>query len=214
MSTVLYDTRRAGAHIISESAGETGGMRSREVGVLTGATKFLNGTVLGQIVVGAAVAAANVGNTGNATISAVTTGQGAKAGVYKVEFTAATKFDVLDPDGFKIKSGATGVAYADDLGFTITVGATPMVAGDGFTITVGVGAKKYKKLDPAAGDGSQNAAAILFGDVDATAADQKAVLTVRESEVADFELVWPVGISDANKTAAIAALGKKGITVR
>ncbi|MEI9402311.1 head decoration protein [Mesorhizobium argentiipisi] len=214
MSTVLTEGRRIGAHIISESAGETGGMRSREVGVLTGNVKFLNGTVLGQVGVGAAVAAANGGNTGNATISAVTTGAGAKSGVYKVDFTAATKFDVTDPDGFKIKSGATGAAYADDLGFTITAGATPMVAGDGFTITVAAGTKKFKKLDPAAGDGSQNAAAILFGDVDATTADQKAVLTVRESEVSDFELVWPVGISDTNKAAAIAALGKKGIIVR
>lgn len=214
MSTVLYDTRRAGAHIISESAGETGGMRSRAVGVLASGVKYLNGTVLGQVVVGAAVAAANGGNTGNATISAVTTAEGAKPGVYKVEFTAATKFDVVDPEGFKVKSGQTGVAYADDLGFTITVGATPMVAGDGFTITVGAGTKKYKKLDPAAGDGSQDAAAILFGDVDATTADQKAVLTVRESEVADFELVWPVGISAPAKAAAIAALEAKGITVR
>ncbi|MER8394074.1 head decoration protein [Mesorhizobium sp. M1340] len=212
--TVFNDGRRPGAHIISEAAGATGGMRSREVGTITGAAKLLNGTVLGQVGVGAAVAAAKGGNTGNATISAVTTGPGAKAGVYSVEFTAATKFDVIDPDGFKIKSGATGAAYADDLGFTITVGATPMVAGDGFNITVAAGTKKYKALDPAGVDGSQNASAVLFGEVDATAGDKKGVVNVRETEVNGGELAWPDGISAPNKAAAIAALAAKGIIVR
>ncbi|RWC28157.1 MAG: head decoration protein [Mesorhizobium sp.] len=211
---VLNDGRRPGAHIISEAAGATGGMRSREVGVITGTAKLLNGTVLGQVAVGAAVAAAKGGNTGNATISAVTTGPGTKAGIYSVEFTAATKFDVIDPDGFKIKSGATGVAYADDLGFTITVGATPMVAGDGFNITVAAGTKKYKALDLAAADGSQNPSAILFGEVDATAGDKNGVVNVRETEANDDELVWPEGISAPAKAAAIAALAAKGIIVR
>lgn len=212
--TIFNEGRRPGAHLVSEAAGATGGMRSREVGVITGAAALLAGTVLGQVALGAAVAAAKGGNTGNATISAVTTGAGAKSGVYSVEFTAATKFDVIDPDGFKIKSGATGAAYADDLGFTITVGATPMVAGDGFNITVAAGTKKYKALNPAAVDGSQIAAAVLFANVDATLADKNGVVNVRETEVNGEEITWPEGISGGAKTAAIAALAAKGIIVR
>ncbi|QKC89995.1 head decoration protein [Mesorhizobium sp. NZP2234] len=214
MTTVLSENRRAGAYIVSESDGATGGMRSRDAGSLTGAAKLVDGTVLGQIAVAAAVAAAKAGNTGNATISAVVTGPGAKAGVYSVEFTAATKFDVTDPDGFKIKSGATGAAFADDLGFTITVGATPMVAGDGFNITVAAGSKKFKAFDPAAVDGSQNARAVLFGNVDATLADKNVVVSMRETEVNANELTWPAGISAPNKATAIAALATKGIIVR
>ncbi|MER9506036.1 head decoration protein [Mesorhizobium sp. M0579] len=212
--TPLYEGRRPGAYIVSEAAGATGGMRSREAGILTGAAKLVDGTILGQVSVGAAVAAAKGGNTGNATVGAVVTGPGAKTGVYSVDFTAATKFDVTDPDGFKIKSGATGAAYADDLGFTITVGATPMVAGDGFNITVAAGTKKFKAYDPAAVDGSQNARAVLFGNVDATLADKPIVVSVRDTEINGAEITWPVGISAPNKAIAIAALAARSIIVR
>ncbi|MER9393890.1 MULTISPECIES: head decoration protein [unclassified Mesorhizobium] len=213
--TILYEGRRPGAYIVSEAAGATGGMRSREAGILTGAAKLVDGTILGQITVAAVpVAAAKGGNTGNATISAVAPGAGAKVGVYSVEFTAATKFDVVDPEGFKIKSGSTGVAYADDLGFTITVGATPMVAGDGFNITVAAGTKKFKAYDPAAVDGSQNARAVLFGNIDATLADKPIVVSMRDTEINGAEITWPVGISAPNKAIVIAALAAKSIIVR
>lgn len=86
--------------------------------------------------VAAVAAAKSGGNTGNGTISAVTTNLASKPGVYQVRFTAATVFSVVDPDGFTIRGGTTGVAYADDVGFTITAGGTPFVAGDGFDITV------------------------------------------------------------------------------
>lgn len=211
----LYEGRRPGAYIVSEAVGSTGGMRSREAGLLTGPAKLIDGTVLGQVTVAAVpVAAAKGGNTGNATISAVAPGAGAKVGVYSVEFTAATKFDVTDPEGFKIKSGATGAAYLDDLGFTITVGATPMIAGDGFNITVSAGSKKFKAFDPAAVDGSQNARAVLFGNVDATLADKPIVVSMRETEINGAEITWPAGISAPNKAIAIAALAAKGIIVR
>ncbi|MES0108392.1 head decoration protein [Mesorhizobium sp. M0013] len=214
--TVLYENRRAGAYIVSEAAGATGGMRSREAGVLaSGSGKLVDGTILGQISVAAVpVAAAKGGNTGNATISAVAPGPGAKVGVYSVEFTAATKFDVVDPEGFKIKSGSTGAAYADDLGFTITVGATPMVAGDGFNITVSAGTRKFKPYDPAAVDGSQKARAVLFGNVDATAADKNIVVSMRDTEINGAEITWPVGISAPNKATAIADLTARSIIVR
>lgn len=85
----------------------------------------------------AAAAVAGGGNTGNGTISAVTSDPDlSKPGDYTVEFTAATAFNVYDPDGYQLKPGATGTAYSDQgIGFTITAGATAFVAGDTFTIT-------------------------------------------------------------------------------
>jgi hypothetical protein len=74
--------------------------------------------------------------------------------------------------------------------------------------------KKFTPLNAAASDGSQNAAAILFTSVDASAADQRAVFTTRSSEVNDAELIWPAGLSAGNKAAAIEALKAKGIIVR
>jgi hypothetical protein len=58
-------------------------------------------------------------------------------GVYSVQFTGATTFNVFDPNGRELLTGKTGVAYSDGgIGFTITAGGTAFVAGDGFTVTV------------------------------------------------------------------------------
>jgi hypothetical protein len=51
------------------------------------------------------------------------------------------------------------------------------------------------------------AAAVLFGPVDATVSDQSASVLVRNAEVNDANLTWPVGIIVNQKTAAIGALG-------
>ena len=54
---------------------------------------------------------------------------------------------------------------------------------------------KYKALDPAAVDGSEAAAGILYDAVDASAADAEGVAIVRLAEVNAAELVWPAGIT-------------------
>ena len=56
---------------------------------------------------------------------------------------------------------------------------------------------KYKALDPAAVDGSEVAAGILYDAVDASAADAEGVAIVRLAEVNAAELVWPAGITGA-----------------
>ena len=61
--------------------------------------------------------------------------------------------------------------------------------------------------------GSTAAAAILFDTVDATDADQDAVLTAALTAVNASEIIWPTGYSDGNKNAAIAALEARQITV-
>lgn len=151
----------------------------RKVTILAGAS-HLRGELLGAIADGTATSAAKGGgNTGTGTVSAVTLVKGTKLGVYTVRFTAATVFTVEDPDGFVLATnGATGVAFADDLGFTITAGGTAFVAGDGFDITVAAGSGKYVLSLAAAADGSQVPDAILLHDVDATSADQEAIVAI------------------------------------
>lgn len=73
---------------------------------------------------------------------------------------------------------------------------------------------KHTLHNNAASDGSENAVAVLYADVDASAADTVGTITARDAEVDGELLTWKSGISAANKTAAIAALAALGIIVR
>ncbi|MEN5084265.1 head decoration protein [Bosea sp. TWI1241] len=180
--------------------------------VASGSGKIEIGQVLGLVRSGTASAVAKAGgNTGNGTISAVTVSGRAKAGTYSVRFTGATAFDLSDPGGDVVASGATGVAVADDLGFTITVGGTAFVAGDGFDIAVVPTGKKAKPYAPAAADGSQIAAEIAIGACDATLADAKVVTVARKAVVVRNELVFAGGVTTDQKAVAVEHLEKAGI---
>ena len=74
--------------------------------------------------------------------------------------------------------------------------------------------KKWTILAPAATDGSQTAAAVLFEGCDATSVDQSRTLHVRSCEVNGLVIVWPAGITNPQKTAAVASLAAAGIIVR
>lgn len=73
---------------------------------------------------------------------------------------------------------------------------------------------KFKEFDPAAVDGSQNAAAILIGDANATAADKDAVICARGAAVKHDKLVWKAGVDSGQKATALAALAAKHIITR
>jgi Bacteriophage lambda head decoration protein D len=73
---------------------------------------------------------------------------------------------------------------------------------------------KYKALDPAASDGSEVAAGILYDAADASAADAEGVAIVRMAEVNAAELVWPDGISGPEQTTALAELAALSIIAR
>jgi hypothetical protein len=72
----------------------------------------------------------------------------------------------------------------------------------------------YVMHDNGLSNGAQNAAAILYADVDATDGDKAGVAIERLAEVHGDLLTFKAGISGANKTAAIAALAAKNIIVR
>jgi hypothetical protein len=73
---------------------------------------------------------------------------------------------------------------------------------------------KYKALDPAAVDGSEAAAGILYDAVDASAADAEGVAIVRLAEVNAAELVWPEGITGGEQTTALGELATLNIIAR
>jgi hypothetical protein len=73
---------------------------------------------------------------------------------------------------------------------------------------------EYVALNPAAETGAEDAVAILYAAVDASGGDKPCVVIYKDAAVLGTSLVWPVGISGPNKTAAIAALDALGIVIR
>lgn len=66
--------------------------------------------------------------------------------------------------------------------------------------------KEWVQLKPTGTDGSEKAAGVLFRHVDASAASKKAVVNARMTAVRASSLVWPLDITDAQKTAALEQL--------
>lgn len=73
---------------------------------------------------------------------------------------------------------------------------------------------KYKEFDPAAVDGSQTAAAILFAETDASAGDKKTVAVARLAAIKSASLLWKTGVTDNQKAAALASLATKFLIAR
>jgi len=74
---------------------------------------------------------------------------------------------------------------------------------------------KYTGLAPGATNGSQNAAGILWGAVDATDADAPGVALIRGPAIVNrHELIWPQGTTEAQITTATTALASLGIILR
>jgi hypothetical protein len=188
---------------------EAHGQRSRENAIVTTEedVEIASGTLLTKTDAGAGTFAMDAGATGNPTSGAIVIGAAANAGRYSIEFTAATKFRVEDPDGVLIGTGTLGSAFnKGGLTFTLTAGATPAVAGDTAGVTVAIGTGKYKEYvaDETAGP----ADAILYNYVPAgEARDVKVVAFVRDCEVNRFALT---GLD----AAAERRLETRGILVR
>lgn len=212
MATLTEGTH-AGEHIVSEANGS----RSREAGFLASGISLAACTVLGQVT-SASAATAGGTNTGNGTASAPTIGTEAINGTYVLTCTDATTggseiFSVVTPLGTALADLTVGVAYVSaHINLTLTAGGTPFIVGDTWTIDVIFA--EYSEFNAGASDGTQTAAAILFDAVDATLAEQKCVVTKRDSEVRASDLIWKTGTTEAQKQVAIASLIAIGIILR
>ena len=74
---------------------------------------------------------------------------------------------------------------------------------------------KVTALAPAATNGSQTAAGILWAGVDASAADAPGVVLLRGPAIVNrHEIVWPEGATEVQITAATTALATLGLILR
>ncbi|WP_028210774.1 head decoration protein [Paraburkholderia mimosarum] len=112
-------------------------------------------------------------------------------------------------DGGFIVSEANGHQSRDQV--TITGG---VLVPAGTVLGKVTASGSFAPLNPAAADGSQTAAAILFGTRDATAGDRQGTVIDRNAEVNASELVWPTGITPAQITTATQQLAAVGVILR
>ena len=127
------------------------------------------GAILGRQSLKTVSAVAASGNTGNGTV-AVSLGSAAEVGAYTLTATSATEFTLKDPTGTDVGTVTAGTAFtSNQLELNVTAGVTAFVAGDVFTLTVTAAAGTYVLSVRTATDGSQNPAAVLVDDVDASA---------------------------------------------
>ena len=204
-------TPRTADFLLAEANGD---LSREQIVIASGAGALSAGTVLGQITVAAATAAAIAG-TGDATISTIAVGAGAQPGAYRLVAEAATKLDLWSPDGVRIGQATAGsAATLGGLTFTVTAGSTPMVAGDTFVITVAAGSGEYVPYDDDNTNGSDTAAGILFDAVDATDAAQDAVIIARNATVSADRLVWASTNDATDKTNGLADLAALNIIAR
>jgi len=209
---VLEETRHAGEYLVSEANGN----RSREAGKLASGNNLVAGAVLGQVT-SASDATADGENVGNGTSSAPTLGTAAINGTYILTCTAeavdAGTFSVATPGGALLADLTVGVAYVSShINLTISDSTEDFDIGDIFTVDVIIG--EYGEFDAGASDGTQTAATILYSGVDASTAEQKCVVTKRDTEVDGGALAWKTGTTEVQKATAIASLATSGIIVR
>lgn len=191
-----------------------------KVTVLSGQNLSI-GTVLGKITKSCPTAGtADAGNTATTgTCTEVTAGALAKLGTYTLTCIAkvadAGTFQVKAPDGSVLPPATGDVAYTSpQINFLINVTATDYEVGDEFTITVAKGSGSVKILDTEAVDGTQDAYGILGAAVDASAGARSGFAVARDAVAKLSGLVWPEGISEGEKTAALEQLEAKFIVTR
>ena len=217
------------AHVESTNLGdvlkcEAPNLYSREaVTVLAGggAERVLKaGAVIARRTRSTVTVTAGNGNTGDgeATPADPALGALAEAGIYRlacITAEATGTFQVLSPRGYVLPNLTVGTAYAGGhLNLTVADGAADFAVGDAFAIEV-AGDGKVVALDAAAVDGTAEAIGIVAYDVTAPdGTDSEVTAILRDAILADRAIVWPAGITEEQKNAAIADLEARGILVR
>lgn len=93
--------------------------------------------------------------------------------------------------------------------------STTITPGQVVALTVAAGVTSAVVLSPSGSDGSETASGVAIGGAKTTAGQSAKVLVLaRDAEVKVDELVWPSGITQPQKAAAIADLASAGIIVR
>jgi hypothetical protein len=212
---------------MTPGAGGTTVYTSREINfsITDGGTDFIVNDAFTFVV---STTAPVVIGTGNGTISGLSLGPDAIPGNYRVEcITAVTNggtFKVVAPDGDEVAvgsivAGAGGtlvLANQRQLNLTVTDGATDFAVGDAFNVCVfnQLVNGKVVAWDPTTFDGRDDAAGILYDNVDATSGDLPGVIVSRDAAVIKSVLIWGAAITAEQKESAYGDLLKLGIVCR
>ncbi|WP_264707725.1 head decoration protein [Wolbachia endosymbiont (group B) of Agriphila straminella] len=120
----------------------------------------------------------------------------------------------------------TCITEQNNLGDLLKYEASSLYSRDQITVAKGqnlklgaVVAKKtddgfIKALNPTATDGTQTAVGVITTDIHSKNSDIKGVIITRSAMLADHAIVWPTGITEEQKAAAIKQLEGRGIIVR
>ncbi|MDQ0314844.1 head decoration protein [Amorphus orientalis] len=184
------------------------------------------GTLVGKISgsgTTSAETAADAGNTGDGTLTLADPAFTATAmlGVYTINCTTGggdgtSKFRVEDPAGNLVGTATGGAAFNKAIKFTIAGGSAAFVEGDSFTVTLsraaGADDDKIVAWDPDATDGSEIIRGISLRETVAEngADNVDGVLYLkRMATLVASSILWPDGITDPQKSAAIADMDER-----
>lgn len=180
--TTLTMGRRPFEFLLSEAAG----MLSREAVTVeaAGSRVLVPGQVLGRVFTAVVAKVSGTGN-GDAAAATVTFGRDAQVGVYTLTCTATGSnvgtFSVVAPDGTALADLTVASAYTSThINLTIPDGSTDWGSGAVITVTL---TAKVAPYSSGSTNGAQKAIGILAEGVDASSADQAAVMITRLAEV-------------------------------
>jgi hypothetical protein len=156
--------------------------------------------------------------TGTGTVSGVTLGPQAQLGTYRVQLlatSATAEFEVIAPDGSKLKRGQVATAYTSShVNFTLANGGT-MTSGDYFSIIVANGSGKFVAHTPLTYDGRNDPFGVICAAGDASSGDIDCTVICRDAEVFSDRLTWAATVSAGDKLVGATKLDQqRGIVVR
>jgi len=200
---------------------EAPGTYSRDAITIAESQTLEAGQPLGRLATAATVSrAAAAGNSGDGVMTLATPAfSGAvKPGVYKVTCiepaSDAGTFQVEDPDGIPVGVARVGVAFDGPIKFTIADGAANFVAGDVINVTVTGVSWQHKALAPAATDGTQVFAGLLYeGITTGVGETAQATAFTRQCEAKDSAIRWGAFTTDQKALARVQAKAL-GIIIR
>lgn len=155
--------------------------------------------------------------TGTGAVSGLSLGPDAMNGAYRVQLlatSATAEFEVIAPDGTKLKRGQVATAYASShINFTLANAGT-MTSGDYFIAVVAKGSQKVVTLAPGTYDGRHVAYGVLHDAVDASAADAAGVALVRGPAIVESAALDWGSLTTAEQASAKQQLAAAGIVCR
>jgi hypothetical protein len=167
------------------------------------------GDLIGRELRGTPTGRADVGNTGEGTISNEDLTASAEVGTYTItciDVGVPAVFSVIDPNGFRLEDATAEQSYSNRINFLIEAYGTPFALGDAFAVDVPIGSLEGKAASLLHLDGGAEPYGILAEDVDASAG-AKLASCYREGEFAAENVGFTAGEDADDYREACEAIG-------